>query len=114
MEHTANTAEHPRGNDADEITPVDLHAMYRTMNNGQYGQDMLLTGRDVQKVVSCLQGITAINSILIASADSEVLVLGNWLRAGLDTAVHELADRATRILERNNGNTEKQSQGEDA
>ena len=75
---------------ANESLPLDLHALYRQQTACQYTQGIYLSQHEVKAVVTRLDGIRAIASVLTAAADAETFILGECLHVGLLDAVRAL------------------------
>lgn len=98
----------------EEPGPLDLHDLYRLQHSAGYHHKLTLLPHEAQRIAANLRGLSAINSILIASSDSQSMVLGEWLSGGLFDAIGSLIDNTQIILDRNCDIAHQQAQGEKA
>ena len=84
-----------------EEQPVDVHAAYQSQAACGYDRTLSLVPGQVQGIASRLRGISAISALLIA-AEGDQLKLSSWMRGGLQEALHDLAEDAHYVLERQN------------
>ena len=91
-----------------ESAPLDLHGLYRNQAACGYTRDLTLRSHIVQSITARLRGISTITAVLIASDNTEMLHLGDWLRAGLTEAISALASDAQDDIERINNQAQKE------
>lgn len=84
---------------SDEPQPLNLHGVYSAQAACGYTHDLTLHAHQVQHITARLRGVAAISSILLASTDTQMLHLSEWLQFGLIEAISELTRDAAREIE---------------